>query len=93
MTFGVALELAKQGYRITRKGWNGRGMFVYYQEGSEVETDNLRCKAIRNWMESKGFSAISIQGHLDMKNAQDEIIVGWLAAQPDLLSDDWEVFE
>lgn len=29
LTFGEAIELAKQGALITRAGWNGRGMFVF----------------------------------------------------------------
>ena len=28
-SFGWALELVKKGYRIQRRGWNGKGMFVY----------------------------------------------------------------
>ena len=28
LTFGIALELAKRGKKIARKGWNGKGMFV-----------------------------------------------------------------
>ena len=30
MNFGLALEALKQGQAIDRKGWNGRGMFLYY---------------------------------------------------------------
>jgi RES domain-containing protein len=33
MTFGHAIEAAKQGSRIARAGWNGKGMFVVYQRG------------------------------------------------------------
>lgn len=29
MTFGTALEALKRGERITRRGWNGRGMYLY----------------------------------------------------------------
>ena len=27
MTFGIALEMLKKGFRVARKGWNGKGMF------------------------------------------------------------------
>lgn len=33
MTFGQAIEYAKQGKKIQRTGWNGKGMFVVYQKG------------------------------------------------------------
>ncbi len=31
MTFSTALELLKQGKRLTRQGWNGKGMYVEVQ--------------------------------------------------------------
>lgn len=33
MTFGIALEMLKNGFRVARKGWNGKGMFVIFQKG------------------------------------------------------------
>ena len=35
MNFGTALEYAKQGGRISRDGWNGRGMYVELQKPDE----------------------------------------------------------
>ena len=32
MNFGTALELVKQGIKIAREGWNGKGLFVVYQK-------------------------------------------------------------
>lgn len=31
MYFGQALELLKQGFKLARKGWNGKGMFIQLQ--------------------------------------------------------------
>lgn len=31
LTFGIALELMKQGKKVARKGWNGAGMSLQYQ--------------------------------------------------------------
>jgi len=28
MTFEIALELLKKGVKVTREGWNGKGMFI-----------------------------------------------------------------
>lgn len=33
MNFGQALEAVKQGEKIFRLGWNGKGMFAVYQKG------------------------------------------------------------
>ena len=30
MNFGQALEQLKQGIKVAREGWNGKGMFLYY---------------------------------------------------------------
>lgn len=30
MNFGKAIEALKQGKKVARKGWNGKGMFLYY---------------------------------------------------------------
>lgn len=32
-SFGEALRFLKQGKRLTRKGWNGKDLFVVYQKG------------------------------------------------------------
>ena len=47
MTFGEAIELAKQGKKIARSGWNGKDMFVYYQPGSKVHVHDVRSEALR----------------------------------------------
>lgn len=46
LNFGLALEAAKKGGRITRCGWNGRGMFVFLRKGAEdvFELDHLCLK-------------------------------------------------
>lgn len=33
MDFGKALEALKAGKRVTRRGWNGKGLSVVYQKG------------------------------------------------------------
>lgn len=38
MNFGQALEKVKAGDKIFRHGWNGKGMFVVYQKGYQMES-------------------------------------------------------
>jgi len=35
MTFGLAIEALKQGKKVARAGWNGRGMFVRFVDATE----------------------------------------------------------
>jgi hypothetical protein len=88
MPFGMALEAARQGRKITRKGWNGRGQYVYYQEGSVIDPKDGRNDVLKA-MEGP----IVIRPHLDLKTADGSIQIGWLASQSDMLGDDWELAE
>ena len=36
LTFGAAIEALKQGKRVQRSGWNGKGLFIFMQVPSEV---------------------------------------------------------
>lgn len=40
MTFGEALVCLKQGYKVARKGWNGKGMWlgIQFPDGYSVTT-------------------------------------------------------
>jgi hypothetical protein len=91
MTFGKALELCQQGKKIYRKNWNGKNQFVYYQKGSIVAVNDLRCAAIREWAEKDGAISIEIMGHFDIKTTAGVIQCGWLASQGDMQAEDWEV--
>jgi len=97
MKFGEAIELAKQGKRVYRESWNGKGQFVYFQPGSEIKIRDLRCKSIHDWAERVYMlgddGVIKINDHFDMLNARSEIVVGWAATQTDMLSEDWTVLD
>jgi len=41
MTFGLAVEALKKGYRICRKGWNGKGMYIQLNKGGDYEFSEL----------------------------------------------------
>ena len=84
MKFGEAIELAKSGYRITRENWNGKGQFVFYQEGSVIEPAQAR-----NPVLAALEGSITIRPHLDLRTVDGSIQIGWLASQSDMLADDW----
>lgn len=37
MNFGKALENLKEGKKVQRQGWNGKGMFIYYVPKGEYK--------------------------------------------------------
>lgn len=85
--FGWALEVLKHGGKVTREGWNGKGMFIFLVEGSEFEVN----RAPLDKFYPIGTKVI-YRPHLDMK-AVDGSIGVWVASQTDLLATDWEVVE
>jgi Protein of unknown function (DUF2829) len=94
MNFGQALELLKQGKKLARKGWNGKGMFIYLVRGTDLKASNLRNEAKEHVGKNlKPFDNVVINSHIDMKAADGSIVVGWLASQIDMLADDWEIVE
>lgn len=85
-SFGKALELLKEGKKVCRSGWNGKGMFLTLQEGSSIIGTMMRNKPARDFY---GDSRVKICPHIDMKAADGSYVVGWLASQTDMLADDW----
>jgi hypothetical protein len=88
MKFGEAVDLAKQGKKITRESWNGKGQFVYYQEGSVIDPTQARNPVLASFE-----GPITIKPHLDLKTADGSIQIGWLASQSDVLTEDWFVVD
>lgn len=93
LTFGMALEAIKQGYRVTRTGWNGKDMWIAMGQG---KADN---PAEQFWNPHAKQHAINHGGKADvlpyviMKTAFGAILMGWLASQSDLFSEDWSILE
>ncbi|MCW2929874.1 MAG: hypothetical protein JWM19_836 [Actinomycetia bacterium] len=85
MDFSQALAALKDGSRITRAGWNGRGMFLYLVPGSVFAVNRPPLLGIY----PEG-TEVRYLPHVDMRTA-DGSCVPWLASQSDLLADDWEV--
>jgi len=88
--FGMALVALKRGKAVARKGWNGKGMFLTLQNGSEVDGKDMRNEPAKFYY---GNSRVKICPHIDMKAADGSYVVGWLASQTDMLAEDWLIVE
>lgn len=85
--FGKALMALKQGKRVAREGWNGKGMFLFLVPGSEFKVNRPPLLGIY----AEG-TPIKYHAHVDMKTATGDI-VPWLCSQTDMLAEDWCVLE
>lgn len=84
MTFGEAINMAKQGIKIARNGWNGKNQYVELATNisyvtAKGEVVNANHDAIGN----QAFAFVGTSG----------VQLGWLASQTDMLSTDWYIVE
>lgn len=84
MSFGLAIEAAKQGKKIARAGWNGKNQYVelaycisYKNNAAEIVNVN-HCN-----IGNKALAFVGTSG----------VQMGWLASQADMLADDWHIVE
>ena len=92
MTFGMAIEAMKQGCKVARKGWNGKGMYIWIMPGSTIKN----CKSITDPRLKEIDTAegeIRFLDSIRMRTATGDVLTGWLASQSDMLSDDWMIVE
>jgi hypothetical protein len=87
LTFGEALFFLKQGKKVARSGWNGKGMFLFLVPGSEFKVNRAPLLDIY----PEGYR-VKYHAHIDMKTA-DDTIVPWLCSQTDALAEDWCVVD
>lgn len=90
MNFGKAIEALKEGKYVTRKGWNGKGMFLWLKPAATVKAEWCKDPKLKNLAEANG-GEIEALGTICMFTAQHKILSGWLASQTDMLAEDWVI--
>ncbi len=81
---GWAVAAMREGLKVRRAGWNGKGMFLFLVAGSTFQVN--RAPLLGIYPEG---TEINYCPHVDMRTA-DNKIVPWLCSQTDLLATDWE---
>ena len=79
-SFGEAIKYLKRGFKVTRKGWNGKKQYIQLATGisykaADGEVVNCEHDAIGN-------IAVAFVGTSGVQ-------MGWLASQADMLAEDW----
>ena len=83
-TFGTAIEHLKQGERVARIGWNGKGMYLLLA----TEIDFVTKADLSDMQNLTGELTLPA---IVMKTADNKFVVGWLASQTDMLAEDWVI--
>ncbi len=92
MNFGQAIEALKAGKKVTRMGWNGKGMFLWLKPAAVIKAEWCKDEMLKSLVELNG-GEIQALGTICMYTAQNTILTGWLASQTDMLSEDWDILE
>ena len=84
-SFSEAVQNLKDGYKVARAGWNGKGMFIFLVKGSTFAVN----RPPLNQFYPEG-TLINYRPHVDMKTVDGDI-VPWICSQSDMLANDWEI--
>lgn len=80
MDFGWALRQLKEGKKVCRLGWNGKGIYIELQRPDE-----------HSKMTQPYIYIVTTGLQSDNPNAPRGV-VPWLASQTDLMAEDWIVY-
>lgn len=99
LTFGDALMALKQGHKVCRSGWNGKGMWLTFVKpySDAVHSNNTPCFSYRAFELPEGANgepkkSPTLLPYIAMKTVGDEL-VPWLASQTDMLAEDWLILD
>ena len=74
MDFGEALHLLKEGKKLAREGWNGKGMFIVFVRSKVINLNEYLVK---------------FNQHFVIKNV-DGSVSTWVPSVNDCLAEDWD---
>lgn len=78
--FDWAITAVKNGKKVTRAGWNGKGQYIELAFNIRYDTETSTDNTVNH--DAMGNKAIVFNGTSGKQ-------IGWLASQADMLSDDW----
>jgi len=93
MSFGGAIAALKQGHKVARKGWNGKGMWLILVEGQK----EVSLREGSTYRTALNQEKCELLPHIDMWTVNAEgrraMLPGWVASQTDMLTEDWCIVE
>lgn len=90
MDIGQAINYLKvEEGKVSRSGWNGKGMWITYSPGHEnLAAERIWSPVIRQHVLDNELETVTFRPYIMMKTADDEFIP-WICSQSDLLATDW----
>ena len=78
MNFGQAIETMRSGSKVSRAGWNGKGMFVFMAKCPPAGCEREH--------EGRTLNPCAV-----MVAADGSLVPGWLCSQTDMFAQDWGI--
>ena len=91
MNFGEAIEAMKNGKMVTRTGWNGKGMYLWYMPPATIKAEWCKEPHFKALAEANG-GEIECMGSVRMKTADNKVVTGWVSSQADMFAEDWMLY-
>ena len=116
LNFGEAIQALKEGKRVARVGWNGKGMWIalfssltigqdWGDNGVQFDFDEEKLgeDQFSHWKHYEQTPVLDgengrieetthkLKDCICMFTATQEVQLGWLASQADILSEDWTI--
>lgn len=87
LTFGAAINAAKNGKRVARQGWNGQNMFAYVVPAASYPAQ--RGSATDYWGKD---TMVPYRAYWALKTAQEDVAT-WTPSGSDTLAEDWYILD
>ena len=87
--FGTAVEALKQGARVARAGWNGKGMFLYYVPENKYPASRNEHGTMIGVFED---DMVPYREYIALKTVDNQV-VPWAPSISDALAEDWQIVE
>lgn len=82
--FGTAIGFLKEGMKVAREGWNGKGQYIQLASDISYRTpDKVVVNCDHDAIGNKAIAFVGTSG----------VQMGWLASQADMLAEDWVIVE
>lgn len=101
--FGQAIEALKEGKRVVRQGWNGKGLFVFMQVPATITKEIVpKMQSLPQFVKdefqrrfddpSAQIDAIYYSNQMAIVNPSN-VINGWIPSSSDTLAIDWCILD
>jgi len=92
LNYGQAIEALKNGKRVAREGWNGKGMFVFKQIPAEIGLEIIPKmqsvpQSVKDEMLKNG-TTLKYTNQMAIVNANGRVD-SWVASSSDTFANDW----